>query len=215
MAVDPYWSDERTARLRELFNVGRTGSQIAASLGITRNAAIGKLHRLGLRRKPAGAAAQDDPTPIAAEACRTLPLPSAAVSGPPIDLATPRAVVPFSADGVCAPVAGSGDEEEPALITVAAANGSIDDFVTAPCLSPACMATDVKRALAQRDAARPRGPVPLTDLPHGCCHWVGEVATQASPALYCGARATSGTHWCAEHRAIVYRPRFSKQEASA
>jgi GcrA cell cycle regulator len=46
------WSDARTDRLRVLFEAGRSAAEIAVDLGggITRNAVIGKLHRIGLRK---------------------------------------------------------------------------------------------------------------------------------------------------------------------
>lgn len=51
------WTDERVARLSKLWADGLSASQIATDLGgVTRNAVIGKVHRLGLsgRAKPAG-----------------------------------------------------------------------------------------------------------------------------------------------------------------
>lgn len=43
------WSEERTALLRKLWAEGLSASQIAKQLGnVTRNAVIGKVHRLGL-----------------------------------------------------------------------------------------------------------------------------------------------------------------------
>lgn len=42
------WTDERIAQLRNLFAGGLSASQIAAELGVTRNAVIGKVNRLGL-----------------------------------------------------------------------------------------------------------------------------------------------------------------------
>ncbi len=43
------WTDERVERLKKLWNEGLSASQIAADLGgVTRNAVIGKVHRLGL-----------------------------------------------------------------------------------------------------------------------------------------------------------------------
>jgi GcrA cell cycle regulator len=55
------WTDERVELLKKLWSDGLSASQIAAELGgITRNAVIGKVHRLGLsgRAKSASAGAQ-------------------------------------------------------------------------------------------------------------------------------------------------------------
>lgn len=42
------WTDERIDRLKELWSKGMTASQIADELGgVSRNAVIGKAHRLG------------------------------------------------------------------------------------------------------------------------------------------------------------------------
>src|SRR5882757_4528957 len=46
---DMTWTDERVETLKKLWTDGLSASQIAAELGgITRNAVIGKVHRLGL-----------------------------------------------------------------------------------------------------------------------------------------------------------------------
>jgi GcrA cell cycle regulator len=42
------WNPERVALLRNFVGAGLTCSQIAAEIGVTRNAVIGKIHRLGL-----------------------------------------------------------------------------------------------------------------------------------------------------------------------
>jgi GcrA cell cycle regulator len=42
------WNPERVAQLRAFIGAGMTCSQIAAEIGVTRNAVIGKIHRLGL-----------------------------------------------------------------------------------------------------------------------------------------------------------------------
>ncbi len=54
------WTDERVELLKKLWNDGLSASQIAAEIGnITRNAVIGKVHRLGLsgRARPQSSAA--------------------------------------------------------------------------------------------------------------------------------------------------------------
>jgi GcrA cell cycle regulator len=54
------WTDERVETLKRLWTEGLSASQIAAELGsVTRNAVIGKVHRLGLSgraKSPASAA---------------------------------------------------------------------------------------------------------------------------------------------------------------
>jgi GcrA cell cycle regulator len=54
------WTDERVELLRKLWNDGLSASQVAAELGpgITRNAVIGKIHRLGLAERAKAVSAQ-------------------------------------------------------------------------------------------------------------------------------------------------------------
>ena len=47
------WTDERIATLKKMWEGGSTASQIADELGgVSRNAVIGKAHRLGLKSRP-------------------------------------------------------------------------------------------------------------------------------------------------------------------
>jgi GcrA cell cycle regulator len=47
----PAWTDDRVRQLKKLWEAGLSASQIADEFGeVTRNAVIGKLHRLGLTR---------------------------------------------------------------------------------------------------------------------------------------------------------------------
>jgi len=56
------WTAERVEQLRHHVVNGLTCSQIAAEIGVTRNAVIGKIHRLGLSpTRPAGAPARACP----------------------------------------------------------------------------------------------------------------------------------------------------------
>ena len=61
------WTDERVELLRQMWLDGKSASQISAALGggLTRNAVIGKVHRLGLagRAKAPPAAHDDDDAP--------------------------------------------------------------------------------------------------------------------------------------------------------
>jgi len=59
------WTSERVETLRQLWGQGQTASQIAARLGgTTRNAVIGKAHRLGLSIKQAPPPVEEPPPPV-------------------------------------------------------------------------------------------------------------------------------------------------------
>lgn len=84
------WTDERIESLRTMWEKGLTASQIADELGgVSRNAVIGKAHRLGLKSRPSPVKATDKvkPAKVAAPAA---PKPAAPVS-------TPRAAAPPAA----------------------------------------------------------------------------------------------------------------------
>lgn len=68
------WTDERVERLKKLWADGLSASQIAGELGgVTRNAVIGKVHRLNLsgRAKPAGSSVPRAHRPRVASAPRS------------------------------------------------------------------------------------------------------------------------------------------------
>ena len=83
------WTDERVELLKKMWNEGKSASQIAKELGsVTRNAVIGKVHRLGLSSRnstdtpapetaatpdPAPAAAPEQPAPLVEEPVAAAP----------------------------------------------------------------------------------------------------------------------------------------------
>jgi GcrA cell cycle regulator len=70
------WTDERVETLKALWLDGLSASQIAKQLGgVTRNAVIGKVHRLGL----SGRATPSQPSPVAFKPPRTRPAAPAPV----------------------------------------------------------------------------------------------------------------------------------------
>ena len=72
------WTDERVELLRQLWLDGKSASQISAQLGhgVTRNAVIGKVHRLGLAGRAKSPSSSASP-PRAASAPRMSPRPAA------------------------------------------------------------------------------------------------------------------------------------------
>lgn len=109
------WTDERVSTLKKLWLDGLSASQIAKQLGgVTRNAVIGKVHRLGL----SGRAAPSQPARPAFKAPR--PARPAAQAMP----SAPRRVTPVEAPSASVPVAAAPAplpafrHEEPGSATV-------------------------------------------------------------------------------------------------
>ena len=67
------WTEDRVGALKKLWLEGQSASQIAKTLGggVTRNAVIGKVHRLGL----SGRAAPSQPARTTFRAAGSLPSP--------------------------------------------------------------------------------------------------------------------------------------------
>jgi GcrA cell cycle regulator len=85
------WNDERVEQLKSLWGQGSSASQIAKILGgVTRNAVIGKAHRLGL----SGSAKPAQPRPERRE--RDHHETSARAGREPTERAAPRLVIPAS-----------------------------------------------------------------------------------------------------------------------
>ncbi len=69
------WTDERIEQLKSLWAKGMTASQIADELGgVSRNAVIGKAHRLDLQSRPSPVKATDNEVSGKAEAKKTAPV---------------------------------------------------------------------------------------------------------------------------------------------
>jgi len=80
------WTDERVEQLKGLWNEGLSASQIARTLGgVSRNAVIGKVHRLGLAGRAVPARAER-PRTQRRTAIHTAPAPVEVIEEDPITL---------------------------------------------------------------------------------------------------------------------------------
>jgi GcrA cell cycle regulator len=84
------WNEEAIARLRTLWVEGHSTAEIGRRMGISKNAVVGKAHRLGLvarpspiRRDATGGAAARAPSPRRVTGPTLPPLPGAQAAEPP------------------------------------------------------------------------------------------------------------------------------------
>src|SRR5215218_6020754 len=73
------WTEERIERLKSMWTKGATASQIAEELGgVSRNAVIGKAHRLGLESRPSPVKAGEEKEKKAPAKAGAAPAPKVA-----------------------------------------------------------------------------------------------------------------------------------------
>lgn len=89
------WTDERVETLKRMWGEGQSASQIAKELGgVTRNAVIGKVHRLGLSNR-AAAPTKPEPKPAAKPAPKAeAPAPAPEPEAKPAPSPARRAIIP-------------------------------------------------------------------------------------------------------------------------
>lgn len=95
------WTDETIARLRELWAEGHSTAEIGRRMGISKNAVVGKAHRLNLTARPSPIRREgEEPLPRTSVPRRvtgpTLPpfVAAAPVVEPPLPAPSPAVVVP-------------------------------------------------------------------------------------------------------------------------
>ena len=84
------WTDERIDQLKAMWERGLTASQIADELGgVSRNAVIGKAHRLGLQSRPSPVKANEVPKKAAPPLRKPVPEAEAPKPAAPAQQAAP------------------------------------------------------------------------------------------------------------------------------
>jgi GcrA cell cycle regulator len=182
------WSSERIDLLKRHFQAGLSCSQIARELGVTRNAVIGKMSRLGLSRPKDVIAAQQAHRRSARLAQANSPSTSAPrISAPRISAPRtwhPKRVHPniFAQHEMLASAFG---EPQPRAEEVPIANG--------------CGCT-------------------LLELCQEKCRWPISTPTSAAGAedfRFCGNEPVKGLPYCLGHARIAYRPAGRRRSSAA
>ena len=200
------WTDERIALLKQYWEEGRSASQIAEMLGesLSRNAVIGKAHRLGLAARPSplktGRAESDPPAPPERSAPR--PPRPAAVSTPSAPADPPAGPPAAVAAEPAAPVATAAPVPPPPPAPAAAP--AVARPATPPAPSPAAAAP----SSAER---RPGAKVTLLDLNDRICKWpIGH--PDEADFHFCGQPVSPGFPYCPEHCLQAYQAQMPRRD---
>lgn len=203
------WTDERIDRLKELWSKGMTASQIAEELGgVSRNAVIGKAHRLGLQSRPSPVkanepAAKKAPKPAApaeakAPAATPAPKPKAAEPAPKPAAAAPQP----------APSAAAAKPQEPIIRSIGP-GGFIRQTPSeqqAP-IPPA----PPRRLVPAKPSAEVADKTSLLDLNEKICKW--PLGHPGEPDFhFCGAPANPGFPYCVEHCGVAYQAQMPRRD---
>ena len=181
------WSDERVETLRRMWNEGQSASQIAKELGgVTRNAVIGKVHRLGLSNRTHGAPAKPAKEEVAAEpAAPKPPQPEPAQTAAPEDTSRQMAPTPMRK-----PIVPAGQPLPP--------QPSANE------ISPEALAT-------VREIEKASRRIGLMELTERTCKWpIGDPATD--DFWFCGLSVQQGKPYCEAHVGVAFQPMSSRRD---
>ncbi len=223
------WTDERIGTLKKMWEGGSTASQIAEELGgVSRNAVIGKAHRLGLKSRPSPVKANEKKTAAKKAATKA----GAAVKKPAATVARPVA------KPAARPAAKSSADEAASVEAEAprtpSAENKVDNSPSQPIPNPS---SDLPKIVSVGPGgflrqgpgdqqppippAPPRRLVPakpspqiadktsLLDLSDKVCRW--PMGHPGEPDFhFCGVDVNPGFPYCVEHCGRAYQAQLPR-----
>lgn len=200
------WTDERIETLTKMWEGGSTASQIAEELGgVSRNAVIGKAHRLGLKARPSPVKPNDkaeSETPVAAKPPKLAdpaPRPAQRAAAP---VAAPRQAAPVTP----APGATPSPTPQPRIVSVGPGGflrqGPGDQQPPIPPAPP-------RRLVPAKPSADIAGKTSLLDLNDRICRWPMGHPGEAD-FHFCGSAVNPGFPYCVEHCGRAYQAQLPR-----
>jgi GcrA cell cycle regulator len=203
------WTDERIEQLRQMWSNGHTASQIAETLGgVSRNAVIGKAHRLGLQSRPSPVKASE------AEAAEPAPKPVAAAPAPPPPPAPPKpAPAPAAEPAEPKPavsVEADAKPAAPAPIVRSIGPGGFQRQNPHEQQSPIPPAPP-RRLVPAKPSAEMADKTSLLDLNDRICKW--PLGHPGEPDFhFCGNPVNPGFPYCLEHCSVAYQAQLPRRD---
>ncbi|WP_334655083.1 GcrA family cell cycle regulator [Sphingomonas panaciterrae] len=228
------WTEERIDTLRKMWEGGQTASQIAEALGgVSRNAVIGKAHRLGLQSRPSPVVSKDAEAKAAAAAAAATPAPApepVVAAPPPPPAPPPPAPPPAPAPRAASPTPAVTQVSAPKPITITTPlepERSPESMRMVRSVGPGGF---VRQAPGEQQApstpAPPRRLVPakpspeiagktsLLDLSDKVCKW--PLGHPGEPDFhFCGEKVNPGFPYCVEHCGHAYQAQLPRRDRRA
>lgn len=211
------WTEERTATLKKMWEGGATASQIADELGgVSRNAVIGKAHRLGLKSRPSPVKANERkaaPAKLAPKPIAKKPLVKPAAMARPAAAkpAAQPAAAPSSAGGANAPIPSqplpnAGQNDLPKIVSVGPGGflrqGPGDQQAPIPPAPP-------RRLVPAKPSPEIANKTSLLDLNDRVCRW--PMGHPGEPDFhFCGEQVNPGFPYCVEHCGRAYQAQLPR-----
>ncbi len=195
------WTDERIDQLKALWDKGLTASQIAEELGgVSRNAVIGKAHRLGLKSRPSPVKANDADKKAAPKkaAPAAAPAKAPAAAAP----ARPRPAAPVAEPVAPAPRVSSS----PRIVSIGPGGfmrqGPGDQQAPIPPAPP-------RRLVPAKPSPEMADKTSLLDLNERICRWPLGHPGEAD-FHFCGVPVNPGFPYCVEHCGRAYQAQLPR-----
>jgi GcrA cell cycle regulator len=211
------WTDERVETLKRMWAEGQSASQIAKELGgVTRNAVIGKVHRLGLSNRVTGAGHGEDTEDAAIDAAAATvrrveparPTPAASEPAARAD-AAPRAPE--------RPAPGAGAQN---AASAAPAPSNVMPLPMRKVIVPAGQPLPPQPSLNEispealasvREVEKRAKKLTLMELTERTCKWpIGDPATD--DFWFCGLPSVPGKPYCEAHVGVAFQPMSARRD---
>jgi len=209
------WTDERIDRLKDLWTRGMTASQIADELGgVSRNAVIGKAHRLGLQARPSPVKPNEHEDEEAQPAGASQARPDAAPEGAaaPEPEPEPWDDAPAGAAAEAAPEPRSApapaEPPQPQVRSIGPGGflrqGPGDQQPPIPPAPP-------RRLVPAKPSPEIADKTSLLDLNERICKW--PIGHPGEPDFhFCGKPSNPGFPYCVDHCGVAYQAQLPRRD---
>jgi GcrA cell cycle regulator len=201
------WTEERIERLKKMWQDGSTASQIADELGgVSRNAVIGKAHRLGLEARPSPVRPGEEKEHRAPAAAAPAPKPA------PAERPAPKAAAPAAESPAPAQQAHASPRRTSAHDMQYRSIGPGGFIRQGPGEQQAPIPpAPPRRLVPAKPSPEVADKTSLLELNDRICKW--PMGHPGEPDFhFCGAPSNPGFPYCVEHCGVAYQAQLPRRD---